>query len=151
MATTDVSHSLQVRSYELDSYAHVNNGAYLAWFEDGRERFLREEGRDYSYFLRELKTWILVVNIQCDYLASALSGDSLEISTRLAKTGRTSIVFRQMARRTTDDTICARARVVMVFADEGGKSCEIPPEFHQDYSITDLGDSWSDAEGGQRA
>lgn len=151
MATTQDSYTIDVRSYELDSYAHVNNGAYIAWFEDARERFLRAEGRDYSYFPRQMQISMLVVNVNCEFLSPAVSGDSLKITTRLVKTGRTSIAFRQTAHRISDGAICARARVVMVFVGGDGVSCEIPQEFRESYGVAEGSDSWSEEDGGERA
>lgn len=146
MPTTTNTHSHDVRSYELDSYKHVNNGSYLAWYEDGRERFLRTEGRDYSYFPDKLGLYILVVNINCDFLNAAVSGDVVEVTTRLASTGRSSVVFRQSIRRASDGLLCSRARVVMVFADGKNNSAPIPDDFLVSHAVNENGDEWTDEE-----
>ena len=141
---------LQVRSSELDSYQHVNNAAYLEWFEDARERFLRTRGLDYAWFPAELGLFIVVVNIDCDFLSAAKSGEHVQVSTRLAKTGRTSIVFRHVSRRAGDRRIRARARVVMCFADPDDRPVPIPEAFLERFAVSPEGDAWTDEEGGER-
>ncbi|WP_461251917.1 acyl-CoA thioesterase, partial [Treponema sp. R8-4-B8] len=40
--------SLKVRSYECDSYNHVNNANYLNYLEYARWEFLKDIGFDYE-------------------------------------------------------------------------------------------------------
>ena len=140
----------RVRSYELDPYRHVNNGAYINWLEEGRERFLRRQGRHYSWYPDELGLWFVVVKIDCDYLSSAVADEELEIVTRLARTGRSSVVFRQTIRRRHDGLVRSRARVVMAFAATEGGSVAIPDDFHERFEVSAEGDGWTEDEGGER-
>ena len=41
------SYEVEVRSYELDVYNHVNNAVYLNWLEHGRSKLLQDKGFDY--------------------------------------------------------------------------------------------------------
>ena len=150
MPTDHVVASQYVRSYELDPYKHVNNGAYINWFENGREQFLRAEGRDYYYYPNELDAWFVVVNINSDFMSPAMDGEEVEIKTRLAKIGNTSVVFRQTVRRKSDGMIRARARVVMCFADSNDQSMRVPEDFRERYAPSAAGDSWMADEGGER-
>ncbi len=149
MTTQEVQTRQTVRSYELDPYKHVNNGAYINWFENGRETFLRAEGRDYYHYPSALDAWFVVVNINCDFLSPALAGEEVEIGTRLVKTGRSSVVFRQVIRRAEDGKVRARARVVMCFANSADESVPIPQDFSDRYLVSDDGDLWTPAEGGE--
>lgn len=150
MTTQRVAQKQSVRSYELDPYKHVNNGAYINWFENGREMFLRAEGRDYYSYPSEFDAWFVVVNINCDFMSSALPGEEVEIITRLAKIGNSSVTFRQSIRRTSDQKIRARARVVMCFADSNDESMPVPEDFRQRYTPSNQGDTWTTEEGGER-
>ena len=38
------SYEVEVRSYELDVYNHVNNAVYLNWLEHGRSKLLQDKG-----------------------------------------------------------------------------------------------------------
>ncbi|MFT7617230.1 MAG: YbgC/YbaW family acyl-CoA thioester hydrolase [Planctomycetota bacterium] len=150
MATDRVAQKQFVRSYELDPYKHVNNGAYVNWLENGREMFLRAEGRDYYSYPTELDAWFVVVNINCDFMSPALAGEEVEVSTRLAKIGNSSVVFRQTIRRTSDNKMRARARVVMCFADSNDESMRVPEDFRERYTPSTEGDIWINDEGGER-
>ena len=45
-----VRSAFRVRSYEADSYAHLNNGVYLSWLEQGRLDWLLSLGFSYDGF-----------------------------------------------------------------------------------------------------
>ncbi len=150
MTTDRVTSTQNVRSYELDPYKHVNNGAYVNWFENGRELFLRAEDRDYYFYPAAEDAWFVVVNINCDFTSAALAGEQVEVSTRLAKIGRSSVVFRQTIRRAEDGLLRARARVVMCFADSHDQAKPVPEDFRSRYSPAPEGDRWTAEEGGER-
>ncbi|MCA9322017.1 MAG: acyl-CoA thioesterase [Planctomycetes bacterium] len=139
----------RVRSYELDPYDHLNNGAYINWYEDARELFLREQERTWMWYPDELGTHFVVVNIACDYRAPAFAGESLVLRTRLAKIGTRSVVFRQSLRRDDGKVLC-RARVVMCFAQDN-VSVEVPNDFREHFAASPEGDVWTADEGGERA
>ncbi len=138
----------RARSYELDRYLHLNNGAYVNWFEDAREGFLRVEDRDYDWYPEHCKAWFVVVKLDCDFVSAALAHEEVEISTRLVHIGRSSVVFRQAIRRLDDGRLRARARVVMCFADLNDRSTPVPEDFRARFSVAPEGDRWLDDEGG---
>ena len=151
MSVTRHEITFSVRSYELDSYRHVNNAAYINWLEEARECFLRSRGQDWSFYPDRLELWFVVARIDCEYRAAAHAADRLRCTTRLAALGRTSVVFRQVVRGAEDDRVRCRARVVMVFADSADRPAPIPPAFLEEFGIDPAGDAWTDQEGGERA
>ena len=64
MTASSADFTTEVRSYELDAYGHVNNSVYQQWFEEGRERVLRNGGVDYDYFPRELGVQFVLVRTE---------------------------------------------------------------------------------------
>ena len=44
---------VDVRSYELDAYNHVNNAVYLNYLEYARMEYLRRIGFDYVFLIDE--------------------------------------------------------------------------------------------------
>ncbi len=146
--THAVEETLRVRSYELDPYDHVNNGAYLSWFEDEREHFLRASGRDYKWYPRAMDLWFVVAHLACDYLEAAVAGDQLRLTTRLTRMGRSSVVFRQCAFHGTTGRPLARAKVVMCFSRDGA-SAPIPEDFRERFTVDPGGDLWLAIEGGE--
>ena len=64
--TTEIT----VRSYECDSYNHVNNAVYLNYLEHARMDFLHAANFDYkgivgSVLLKKMSFWIKIRNDIC--------------------------------------------------------------------------------------
>jgi acyl-CoA thioester hydrolase len=117
--------SFGARSYELDSYRHLNNAVYLSWFEQARLEFLRSHGFSYDGFA-DRRQWLVVVRTEVDFRAAVHEGDALEIATRVAALGRSSVRFVQVMRRGADEVVC-EAATVMAFTGERG-SIPIPDD-----------------------
>ncbi len=124
---------LKVRSYELDSYGHVNHAVYLNYFEAARFEAMEAHGLSRrTMFERGLK--IYVVRIEVDYLSQVFFGDTLTIETRFEKLRRSSFSFQQSAlavspERAPGSTAVARASVRAVWvSSEDGSPCQIPAE-----------------------
>ena len=78
---------LTVRSYELDSYNHVNNAVYLQYLEFARMEFLRAIGFDYPG-LYEVGYFLFVTHIDIRYRFSARLFDELSIAVEPIKLGK---------------------------------------------------------------
>lgn len=79
------SYSLRVRWAEVDPQAVVFNGNYLTYADVGITEYLRElklRGADFS-----------AVRAVLDYKAAARFDDMLEITVRVARLGRSSMLF----------------------------------------------------------
>lgn len=87
-----------VRSYEIDSYRHLNNGVYASWLEQGRLDWLLALGFSYDS-LADRKQWFVVARAELDFRASLQLGDQVDLTTVLEGWGRTSCRFRQMMAR----------------------------------------------------
>jgi YbgC/YbaW family acyl-CoA thioester hydrolase len=75
---TSLSARVQVRTYELDSFGHVNNSVYLNYFEEARAQYLSALGLDFHDFAR-LGVQLVIVEAHVRYLASARAGDTLDL------------------------------------------------------------------------
>lgn len=149
--TASHSYELTVRSYELDPYDHLNNGAYINFYEDAREQFIRTRGRTWMWYPQNLSLHFVVVNIDCDFMSPALAAERLKLTTRLARVGNKSVAFRQIIRRADDGLVRSRARVVMAFSGDEGRAVPIPEDFTDLFEVSDEGDLWTADEGGERA
>jgi YbgC/YbaW family acyl-CoA thioester hydrolase len=122
----------EARSYELDSYRHLNNGVYLAWLEHARLQFLQSLGFSYDGFA-DRQQWIVVARAEVDFRAPLHAGDTIELSTEVVSTGRSSVRFRQVMRRMSNGAPEAapacEALTVMVFSGPTGRSVPIPDDF----------------------
>lgn len=102
--------TLDVRDYELDSQAIVNNATYLNYFEHARHMFMRTIGLDFA----ELHTQGIdpvVVNIEVDYRQSLRSGDRFSVRLKVEPRGRLRYRFTQQIVRSSDGVVMADARI----------------------------------------
>ena len=99
---------LTVRSYECDSYNHVNNSVYLNYLEFARMEFMHA--------------------INFYYKSSAFLDDVLEITTESSKLGKVSGEFKQVIAK-KDGTVCAEATVSWACVTTEGRPSKIPENF----------------------
>jgi acyl-CoA thioester hydrolase len=120
--------SLQVRSYECDSYSHVNNANYLNYLEFARYEFLKDIGFDYVEAVNS-GYGIFIVRIEIDYKKPAITDDRLIIKTWPIKKGAVKGTLAQEIRRGSE--ILAEAQVTWAFVDyKTGIPMRIPKEWN---------------------
>jgi acyl-CoA thioester hydrolase len=116
---------LSVRTYECDSYGHVNNANYLNYLEFARWDFLKQVGFDYDLMLKN-GYGVYVARIEIDYKKSARADDELTIHTWAVKKGAVSGILQQQISRGED--IIVEAKVTWAFVDRNGMPVRIPKE-----------------------
>lgn len=118
---------LEVRSYELDSYNHVNNAVYLNYLEYARMEFLKQIGFDYVG-LTEEGYMLYVTHIDIRYKYSARLHDKLSIEISSIKLGKLSGTFKQVIKN-HEGFVCAEAEVSWACVDKNGKPAKIPEKY----------------------
>lgn len=118
--------TLTVRTYECDSYGHVNNANYLNYLEYARYEFLRSIGFDYPQAVNA-GYGVYVARVEINYRKSALPDDVLLIRSWPVKKGAVSGVIAQEIKRGED--LITEAKVTWAFVDSRGVPAKIPPEF----------------------
>lgn len=121
---------LTVRSYELDSYNHVNNAVYLQYLEFARMEYLRVIGFDYHSFC-EAGLSLYITQIDIRYRFSARLFDELSIEVAPVKLGKLSGSFHQKITNQNGD-LCAEADVSWGCVDTNGRPSRIPEQFMLD-------------------
>ena len=116
---------LKTRSYECDSYGHINNATYLNYLEYARIQLLEDLPVPYRE-LRRRGVGFVVTRICIDYRLQVGSGEILRIETRSIQKQKVRTVFQQNIYR--DDQLVAEAQVTWACIDEQGKLIRIPPE-----------------------
>ena len=116
------------RSYELDSFGHVNHAVYLNYFEYARFRALAEGGFPYSE--QQARGWgVYVVRIEVDYLKEARMDQTMRVRTWVDGYKRSSLVLAQELILDDDpSTALARARVTAVWVGADRRLLRIPDE-----------------------
>jgi len=118
--------SLKVRTYECDSYGHVNNANYLNYLEFARYEFLRDVGFDYPAMINA-GYGVYVARIEIDYKKPAMPDDELVINSWSVKKGAVSGVIAQEILR--GDELLVKAKVTWAFVDSKGQPTKIPPQW----------------------
>jgi len=118
--------SLRVRTYECDSYGHVNNANYLNYLEYARYELLKDVGFDYQRAV-DAGYGVFIVRIEIDYKRPAVADDLLTIKTWPLKKRAASGTFAQEIRR--GDDLLVEAKVTWAFVDSKGSPAKIPPEW----------------------
>lgn len=102
---------IQSRFSDYDAFRHVNNNAYMAYFDLGKSLFFNEVmGKPCSP--AELSA--AVVNVNVDFLAPSPIGEPLEVCTALVHLGERSFTLYQ--RIVDADTQSAKAQATSVLA-----------------------------------
>ena len=70
--------TVTVRTYELDSFGHVNNSVYLNYFEEARAEYLKQLGISFDDFART-QTQLVIVESYVRYVSPARYGETLRI------------------------------------------------------------------------
>ena len=119
--------SLQVRTYECDSYGHVNNANYLNYLEVARYEHLKDVGFNYVKAV-DSGYGVYIARIEIDYKKSATTDDVLTIKTWPIKKGAVSGTLAQEIRR--GDDLLIEAKVTWAFVNaKTGMPVKIPPEW----------------------
>ena len=118
---------VEVRSYELDAYNHVNNAVYLNYLEYARMEYLRRIGFDYVGLIEE-GYMLYVTHIDIRYKYSARLYDKLGIEVTPIKLGKLSGAFR-LVRKNPEGYVCAEAEVSWGCVDKTGKPTKLPDKY----------------------
>jgi acyl-CoA thioester hydrolase len=118
--------SLTVRTYECDSYGHVNNANYLNYLEFARYEFLRAIGFDYPAIVAA-GYGVYIARIEIDYKKSAVTDDVLQIRSWPVKKGAASGIIAQEIHR--GEELVVQAKVTWALVDSRGLPSKIPPEW----------------------
>ncbi len=122
----------RVRSYELDSFGHVNNAVYLNYLELARGEFLRQRGLSFTDFHR-WKKYPYVIRVNIEYKSSSKYDDELEITGKITNQTFTSFTLEKEIFNLTTNKMAAKAAVVLAFVNEKQRPTRIPEEFKQKF------------------
>lgn len=128
-ATFRHSLPIQIRFNDVDRYGHVNNNAYFAFYDLGKEDYLTNILRvDY----RNADVVPVVANINADFFLPILYGDKIIVETRISHVGQKSFTLDQRAvNRDTGQVVCHCATVMVCFSLKTQESAEIPEAYRQ--------------------
>jgi len=126
---------IRARSYELDSFAHVNHAVYLNYFEHARFAALTEGGFPPTR-LAERGEGVHVVRIEVDFRKELRIGEEVEVRTRAVSAGASSLTIAQVMVAPDDTEVTyAEARVVLVWIGSDGRPMRVPPDVRDAFGL----------------
>jgi acyl-CoA thioester hydrolase len=115
--------SIHPRFSDTDALGHINNTVIPVWFLEAREPVLRL----FSPSLDLSETALAVVRIEVDYLAETRFGRDVDVHTRVARLGNSSLQLAQEVWQ--EGIITARGLATLVnFDPRERRSTPIPAE-----------------------
>ncbi len=124
----------QVRSYECDSYGHVNNAVYLNYLEFARMSALHEKGFTLDN-MKERGYLVVVRRIEIDYKYPLVSNDEVTIKTFTSEARKSSGTFTQQIMQSRNNRLSAEAKVTWVFINLKGQPIPIPQEILEAFEM----------------
>jgi YbgC/YbaW family acyl-CoA thioester hydrolase len=125
---------LRVRTYELDSFGHVNNAVYLNYLEEARSEFLRQIGLSFHDFARE-GVQLVIVEARLRYLSPARYGDEVIVAGRFKDVRAASLVIEYTVTERASGRMLAEAETRGAFVDAvSGRPVRAPRRFQQAFS-----------------
>ncbi len=129
--------TIKVRSFELDSFGHVNNAVYLQYLEVARCEYMEQAGLSFSDF-DAWKRYPVVVHASLDYRQAAQFGDTLLVKGGVSKWGRLRWTMQYCITNAQTGAVVMDAEQVFVFLDEYGQPVPVPNRFRVAFdSVTD--------------
>ncbi|MCR4437947.1 MAG: thioesterase family protein [bacterium] len=124
---------LKVRSYELDSFGHVNNANFLHYLEFARGEFMALRGMGFADFTR-WQARPVVVRACIDFRTPAFADDLLRIQGAITSWGRARFTLSYVIYNETRRRLCAEAETVMAFVNIAGRPVAIPQAFREAFA-----------------
>lgn len=113
----------QVRFSELDPLGHVNNAAYLGWFENFRIAYMQSYGIAYT---GEDAPQLVLRQVQVDYLAEMKLGDDYIVTGRTIQIRNSS--FRMEYAIWSDGALRTTSHAIIVLLNADGSKRALSPE-----------------------
>jgi YbgC/YbaW family acyl-CoA thioester hydrolase len=127
-------HRIKVKSYELDSFGHVNNAVYFNYLEEARCEYMEQQGLSFNNF-HDWQAFAFVVGAQIRYTSPAKFGDILDVRGAFSAMRRTSFSIDYEIFNESTGRVCAVADMTFGFVNGAGKIIPIPTEFREKMKI----------------
>ena len=120
---------IQIRFNDVDRYGHVNNNAYFAYYDLGKQEYLQNVLKvDY----RSSEIVPVIANINADFIFPIFYGDEIVIETRVSHIGTKSFTLQQRALNLkTNLVVCQCTTVMVCFNLKTQESAEMPTNYRE--------------------
>jgi acyl-CoA thioester hydrolase len=117
---------IQPQFSDSDAIGHGNYQATVRWFEVGRRPIYQMFAPDFEVVRHHQGLFLVMVNMNIDYIAETLIGKPLTVKTWVPKIGNCSFHVEQETHQ--DGVLCSRGHFILVcYNFTTKKSHPIPP------------------------
>ena len=120
--------NITVRGYELDSFKHLNNAAYLNYLELARWEVLKKTGF-FDYFV-ETELLLAVIDVHIRYMKEFVVFDEMIIETRITPEPP-YLIFRHILVNKANNHKHARATVKTILLTKDRQFTDFPEGFFE--------------------
>lgn len=118
---------IQLRFSDIDALGHVNNSVYFTLMDLAKARYFTEA---MGGVLDISKAGVVVVNVNCNFMAPAFFGEELAVRTSTVKIGEKSLVLNQEVYNEQSGQVKCQCQTVMCgFDPKTSTSIPITPEW----------------------
>ncbi|MCU6435526.1 acyl-CoA thioesterase [Undibacterium sp. Jales W-56] len=122
-------HTIQTRWMDNDAYGHVNNVVYYSWFDTVVNQFLIV---NQALDIEKSREIGLVIETQCNYLASVAFPDVICAGVTVSKLGNSSVRYEIGIFKNDEDAAAAQGHFVHVYVDrETRRPVQIPEKIRK--------------------
>jgi YbgC/YbaW family acyl-CoA thioester hydrolase len=125
---TKFTTNFHVRSYEMDSFGHVNNAVYLQYLEYARGEFLRQQGLSFADFAA-WNTFPYVIHVDITYKSSCRAHDEIKVVGWISKWSKAGFVMDYEMHNCSSGRLCVEAQIRFAFVNDQEKIVPVPEEF----------------------
>lgn len=120
---------VRVRTYELDSFGHVNNAVYLNYLEEARSETLKQIGVSFHDLGRE-GVQLVIVEARVRYITPARYGEEIAIAVSFPEVRAASVVISYTLTDSASGRLIATAETRGAFVDAvSGRPTRAPRVF----------------------
>ena len=122
--------TIKVRSYELDSFGHVNNAVYFNYLEFARCEYMQQRGLSFDDF-HQWNIFPYVLKSEIEYKSPAQVDNLLVICGKITEWRKVGFTLEYEVQNKTTGRLCATAKMSFVFVDADKKPTRIPAPFRE--------------------
>lgn len=132
-----------LRFADVDANGHVNNVAFLVFFENARVSFIQR----HLPFMRREGLAVVVARLEIDFRAQMHFPGSIRAGARLLEIGRSSFGVGQAIFDQHGKCAATGRATIVAFDREAGKARQLPPEIRADLARMAASPGGAPAEG----
>lgn len=111
-------HPFRVRYSEIDGQGVVYNAHYLTFFDVSIHEFFRSLSHERYSDAKRTGCDFHVVKASVEFRGSLHFDDSFEVGVKVARVGRSSVVFALGVFRRGEDAACASGEIIWAYTDQ---------------------------------